>query len=160
MKEFKEVKPLQRRIEDNGEVNLNFMNSLSNLFDAHDIGTLEPFVDELQSLTGARLEAVEPPPPPVGIHNGQSSDNCCENGGLPTNELQRFVRAIALRKSSKSKKRKLVYEMLSPDAISTVAILLEELVTEMVLSWRERISSRNASTPPTSSLGESRISLL
>jgi hypothetical protein len=147
MKEFEEPKTLQRKIEENSEVNMEFLEDLSQIFGAHDSRhplSSGQYAEEVEGLSGVRLESVEPVGPPVGIHTGFSADCGAETGGLPPNDLQEYVLAMCAQKSLKSKKRKLVYDMLSPNALTTVALLVEELVTEMVLSWRRRIDSSPA----------------
>jgi len=147
LKEFDEQKPLQRKIEENGEVNLEFLENLTQIFGAHDNGSgsgcESQYARDVEGLAGARLETMEPGETgvPIGISTGLSADNGCESGGLPSNDLQHYIHELCNHKAKKNDTRMLVRNMLSPDALTTVALLVEELASEMVLSWRRRIES-------------------
>ena len=150
MKEFEEPKTLQRKIEENGEVNMTFLDDVSQIFGAHDndfgLASSGPpsqpqYAPDVESLAGVRLETMEPVGPSVGIHTGLSGDCGAESGGLPPNDLQHFIRTLCAQKAMKSKKRKMVHAMLSRTALTTVALFVEELATEMVLSWKQKIAN-------------------
>lgn len=150
MKEFEEPKTLQKKIERNNEVNMEFLGDLTNLFGAHESksGGAGKYVDEIGGLGGVRLETVEPGVPAGGICTGISDDYGAETGGLPPNDLQDFVYKLCKEKAGRSDKRGLVRRMLSPDALTAVALLVEELATEMMVSWKRRIDSPRTASPP------------
>lgn len=140
MKEFEEQKSLQCKIEEKNEVNMDFLEKLTNIFGAHESGgSNTQYVDEVEGLGGVRLETMEPADQPLGISTGFSPDCGGETGGLPPNDLQNYIHEICNLKAKKNDKRLLVRNMLSPDALTTVAVMVEELATEMVLSWKQRI---------------------
>lgn len=99
---------------------------VSQLFNAHNSIDVKP-----STVESSRVEMTTP--------YGPGHHDVVGIGGLPTNELQHYVRHFVAKKLKRSDKYKVLRNKFHPTAIAAIGVILEELATDFTETWRGNI---------------------
>jgi hypothetical protein len=103
---------------------------ITQLFDVH-AGTSEHRHSHPNTIESARVELTS--------SYGSGSDDVIGMSGLPSNELQNYLRFLLTKKLEKNEKYQILQNRFHSSAVAAMSVVLEELTTHLIETWRENI---------------------
>lgn len=111
--------------------------NISTIFDVHssiidqdeNISTLEP-----KSIRKSRVE--------MTIPYGTGNPEVIGISGLPSNELQEYIKTLSYQKLQNNEKYSVLSEKFHPSALAAIGVIVEELTSDLMETWKKNIRQK------------------
>ena len=106
---------------------------------------------EILQLFHSHTTTPSPDPQPMTIHAarvemttpfGPGHDDVIGMSGLPSNELQHYLQNFMKKKLHKNLQYKKLGNKFHSTAVAAIGVIVEELTTDFMITWREKIQQR------------------
>ena len=110
---------------------------ISKLFNAHKSITNQPYETSYLEPTSVRTARVEMTTP-----YGSGHPELIGISGLPSNELQEYIKKLGQEKLKNNDKYSILTKKLHPSALAAVGVIVEELTSDLMETWRQNIREK------------------